>query len=220
MSLPNNYVSLYRQSELRKKLNATFTTNYFQKLNPDPEIGENVNKKVRLTLKPIFLLEDYLKECRKKEDKLKGLTIFVEKLIRLSNRISKDDKRYWGFIVFMRVNNEHISKYFSTVIDFLISNMKMTYPRDEYDGSFRIEGSELALSIFNIIYPLLEKSDNFLKYGGAYITDKYFELLNNNYIEGQKTIENDEKKIVYVADPVDYFPEEIRKEYKLGEFAE
>ena len=32
-------------------------------------------------------------------------------------------------------------------------------------------------------------------------------------------MKNDEKKIVY-AEPADYFPKEIRKKYKLGEFAE
>lgn len=184
MSLPNNYVSLYRQSELRKKLNATFTTNYFQKLNPDPEICADVNKKTILILKPIFMLEDYLKECRKKEDKLMGLTIFVEKLIRLSNRISKDDKRYWGFIVFMTVNNEYISEYFAKVIDFLVANMIIIYPADEEDDSFRTDGTPLALSIFNIVYPLIKKNNNFLEYGGVYISDKYYELLNNNRIEG------------------------------------
>ena len=29
----------------------------------------------------------------------------------------------------------------------------------------------------------------------------------------------EKKKVVYV-EPVDYFPEEVRKKYKLGEFAE
>ena len=71
----------------------------------------------------------------------------------------------------------------ATIIDFLVSNIEIIYPPDEEDDSFRIEGTTLALSIFNIIFPLLEKSDNFLEYGGAYITDKYYELLNNNHIE-------------------------------------
>jgi hypothetical protein len=184
MSLPYESYSLYRESQLRKKLNSIFTTNYFLKLDPDPEIGDADYKKTGLILKPIFLLEDYPKGCRNKEEKLMGLTIFIEKLIRLSNRITKDDKRYWGFIVFMTVNNEEISKYFAKVIDFLVDNMIIIYPADEEDDSFRIEGTPLALSIFNIIYPLIEKSDNFLEYGGAYISDKYYELLNNNHIEG------------------------------------
>ena len=45
MSLPSNYLSLCRQQELRKKLNAIFTSNYFLKLNPDPEIGDADYKK-------------------------------------------------------------------------------------------------------------------------------------------------------------------------------
>lgn len=183
MSLPPIDYSKYRQKELRKKLNAIFTTNYFVRLDPDPEIGTAHYKKTGLILNPIFILEDYLKACSKKEDKLMGLTIFIEKLIRLSNRITEDDTRYWGFVVFMTVNNEDINKYFATIIDFLVSNIEIIYPPDEEDDSFRIEGTTLALSIFNIIFPLLEKSDNFLEYGGAYITDKYYELLNNNHIE-------------------------------------
>ena len=188
MSLPNNLLSLYRQQELRKSLNAIFKPDYFMKLIPDPALGEDVNKKTRLVLKPIFLLEDYLEGCTKKEDQLMGLTVFIEKLIRLSGRITKDDKRYWGFVAFMIINNDHINQYFSMVIDFLVSEMKIIYlSEDDEDNSFRVEGSDLALSIFNIIYPLLDKNENFLKYGDGYTEDKYYELLNNNYIEGYET---------------------------------
>lgn len=178
MSTPSNIISIYNQQDLKNRLDSILTKKFLMDISEifeDDEVFNHIN----LLKMPIDILNDYLKKCETREDELNGFSIFLEIIIKLSNETTKKDPHYQGLLAFILVNQKDLDTIFRLTIDFLMDEIKIIHPADEEDPTFTVEATDFAESIFSTLYFLLEESENFLDYGGEYISGKYYEFLNH-----------------------------------------
>ena len=143
------------------------------------EDDDDVLDQLKLITAPLDILKDYLKKCETLEEKITGYSIFFEKIIKISNETTKKDPCYVELFTFIETNQKDLDTMFGATMDFLMDEIKIIYPKDEEDHYFTVQADGFSGELFFALYSLLDESDNFLDYGGAYISDKFYELLNS-----------------------------------------
>lgn len=200
MPFSNNETSLKRQQKLRKQLdeivskeflvtvfdadkptddtdaNEILSDQYISHLlNPSEEEMEKFEKELHFAFTPLRALSGYLKNCETEEEGIVGLSIYLEKMIRLSNEIKIPESEAWGLLIFLAYTEEGISKIFTYIFNYLVSEIEIIFP--ENSSSFIAKGSEFALSIFNSTFGLLIENEAFFDFCGDKIKRKYYEFL-------------------------------------------
>jgi hypothetical protein len=182
MSKTSEILALYNEQDLKARLESILTKKFFMDISDlmeEEQDDDYVLDQLKLITAPLDILKDYLERCETQEEKITGYTIFLEIIIKISNETTKKDPCYFGLLTFIDVNQKVLDTIFGTTMDFLMAEIKIIFPdEDEEDQTFTVEADSFSGEIFDSLYGLLQ-SDNFLDYGGAYISDKFYELLNS-----------------------------------------
>ena len=179
MSSLSDIIASYNQQDLKNRLESILTMKFFMDISEIPDDDDEVLNYINLLKMPVDILNDYLKKCKTRDEELIGYSIFLEIIIGISNETTRKDAWFDGLDKFITVHQKDLDNIFGLTIDFLMDEIKIIYPADEDDHTFAVEATEFGESIFSPLYFPLEESENFLLYGGDYISDKYYEFLNH-----------------------------------------